>query len=81
MPAHQGYQVPGPGHKAPRSPIIRGVNGDHGEGGMKVRDMPARIYEPGRLQMVWQQVTKSTGAAGIDGLVFLHDFTIAFSRT
>jgi hypothetical protein len=48
---------------------------------MKVRDMPAKIYEPGRLQMVWQQVTKSTGAAGIDELVFLHDFTIAFSRT
>ena len=51
---------------------------------MKVKDVLVKIYEPGRLQAAWQQVRKNAGAAGIDQmereLVFLHDFTIAFSR-
>ena len=66
MPAHQGYQVPGPGHKAPSSPAIFSVKGDHGESEMKVRDVLVKVFEPGRLQMAWQQVRMNAGAAGID---------------
>ena len=66
MPVHQGYQVPGPGHRAPSSPAILGVKGDHGESEMKVRDVLVKVFEPGRLQMAWQQVRKNAGAAGID---------------
>ncbi|MCU7849881.1 MAG: hypothetical protein KZQ89_18215 [Candidatus Thiodiazotropha sp. (ex Lucinoma kastoroae)] len=33
---------------------------------MKVRDVLVKVYEPGRLQMAWQQVRKNAGAAGID---------------
>jgi group II intron reverse transcriptase/maturase len=66
MPAHQGYQVPGPGQEAPSSPAIFSVKGDHGESEMKVRDVLVKVFEPGRLQMAWQQVRKNAGAAGID---------------
>jgi hypothetical protein len=66
MPAHQGQQVPGPGHKAPSRPAILGVKGDHGESEMKVTDVLVKVYEPGRLQMAWQQVRKNAGAAGVD---------------
>jgi len=66
MPAHQGQQVPGPGHKAPSSPAILGVKGDHGESEMQVRDVLVKVFEPGRLQRAWQQVRKNAGAAGID---------------
>lgn len=33
---------------------------------MKVREVLVKVYEPGRLQMAWQQVRKNAGAAGID---------------
>ena len=33
---------------------------------MKVRDVLVKVFEPGRLQMAWQQVKKNAGAAGID---------------
>jgi group II intron reverse transcriptase/maturase len=66
MPAHQGYQVPGPGHKAPSSPAIFSVKGDRGESEMKVSEVLVKVFEPGRLQMAWQQVRKNAGAAGID---------------
>ncbi len=33
---------------------------------MKVTDVLARVYEPGRLQQAWQQVKQNAGAAGID---------------
>ena len=33
---------------------------------MKVRDVLVKVFEPGRLQMAWQQVRKNAGAAGID---------------
>ena len=33
---------------------------------MKVREVLVKVYEPGRLQMAWQQVKKNAGAAGID---------------
>jgi RNA-directed DNA polymerase len=75
MPVHQGYQVPGPGHKAPSSPAILGVKGDHGESEMKVRDVLVKVFEPGRLQMAWQQVRKNAGSAGIDQMTveeFVH---------
>ena len=66
MPAHQGQQVPGPGQEAPSSPAILSVKGDHGESEMKVREVLVKVFEPGRLQMAWQQVRKNAGAAGID---------------
>jgi len=47
---------------------------------MKVREVLVKVYEPGRLQMAWQQVRENAGAAGIDQMVFLHDSTVAFSR-
>ena len=33
---------------------------------MKVSDVLEKVYEPGRLQMAWQQVRNNAGAAGID---------------
>jgi len=33
---------------------------------MKVGEVLAKVYEPGRLQAAWQQVKKNAGAAGID---------------
>ena len=33
---------------------------------MKVSEVLVKVYEPGRLQMAWQQVRKNAGAAGID---------------
>lgn len=33
---------------------------------MKVSDALVKVYEPGRLQLAWQQVRKNAGAAGID---------------
>jgi RNA-directed DNA polymerase len=44
-----------------------------------VQDVLVKVYDPGRLQKAWQQVSKNAGAAGIDQM-FLHDFTVAFSR-
>jgi len=42
---------------------------------MKVRDVLVKVFEPGRLQMAWQQVRKNAGAAGIDQMTveaFVH---------
>jgi len=33
---------------------------------MKETDVLVKVYEPGRLQMAWQQVKKNAGAAGVD---------------
>ena len=33
---------------------------------MKHKEVLARVYNPGRLRMAWQQVRKNAGAAGID---------------
>jgi hypothetical protein len=33
---------------------------------MKVTEVLAKVYEPGRLQAAWQQVKQNAGAAGID---------------
>ncbi len=33
---------------------------------MKVTDVLAKVYEPGRLQRAWQRVQQNAGAAGID---------------
>ncbi len=33
---------------------------------MKIEEVLVKVYEPGRLQMAWQQVRKNAGAAGID---------------
>lgn len=33
---------------------------------MKAREVLAKVYEPRRLQMAWQQVKRNAGAAGID---------------
>ena len=33
---------------------------------MKVTDVLAKVYDPGRLRAAWQQVKKNAGAAGID---------------
>ena len=30
------------------------------------REVLVKVYDPGRLQMVWQQVKKNAGAVGID---------------
>ena len=73
MGIHHGLQAPGPGHEAPSRPAIRGVNEDHGEQAMTVRDVLVKIYEPGRLQRVWQQVRANAGAAGINQMVFRYD--------
>ena len=63
---HRGQQAPGPGQEASSSPVIRGVKEDHGESEMKVSEVLVKVFEPGRLQMAWQQVRKNAGAAGID---------------
>ena len=42
---------------------------------MKHKKVLERVYNPGRLRMAWQQVRKNAGAAGIQGLIFLNDFT------
>ena len=73
-------RLSGPGQEASGSPAILGVKADHGESEMKVREVLVKVYEPGRLQMAWQQVRANAGAAGIDQMVFLHDSTVAFSR-
>jgi RNA-directed DNA polymerase len=90
---------------------------NHGESEMKITDVLAKVYDPKRLQLAWQQVRKNAGAAGIDQmtveefaereetllslihdklssgiyqfqparraeiLVFLHDYTLAISRS
>lgn len=33
---------------------------------MKAKQVLAKVYEPGRLRMAWQQVKRNAGAAGID---------------
>ncbi len=33
---------------------------------MKASDVLVKVYDPGRLQMAWQQVRANAGAAGID---------------
>ena len=33
---------------------------------MKVTEVLAKVYEPGRLQSAWHQVKQNAGAAGID---------------
>jgi hypothetical protein len=33
---------------------------------MNVQDVLVKVYDPGRLQRAWQQVSKNAGAAGID---------------
>jgi hypothetical protein len=48
-------RLSGPGQEASASPAILGVKADHGEREMKVREMLAKVYEPGRLQTAWQQ--------------------------
>ena len=59
-------RLSGPGQEAPSSPASLSVKGGHGENEMKVRDVLVKVFEPGRLQMAWQQVRKNAGAAGID---------------
>jgi RNA-directed DNA polymerase len=41
---------------------------------MKANKVLAKVYEPGRLQMAWQQVKKNAGAAGIDRMT-VEEFT------
>ena len=55
-------RLSGPGQEAPSSPAILDVKGDHGESEMKVREVLVRVFEPGRLQMAWQQVRTNAGA-------------------
>ncbi len=71
-------RLSGPGQTASGSPTILGVKADHGESELKVQEVLVKVYEPGRLQMAWQQVRENAGAARIDQMVFLHDFTVAF---
>jgi hypothetical protein len=56
----------GPGQAASASSVIPGVKADHGASEMKVQDVLVKVYEPGRLQVAWQQVSKNAGAAGVD---------------
>ena len=51
------------------SQAILSVKGDHGESEMKVREVLVRVFEPGRLQMAWQQARMNAGAAGIDQMI------------
>ncbi len=39
---------------------------NHGGSEMKITDVSAKIHDPERLQLAWQQVRKNAGAAGID---------------
>ncbi len=39
---------------------------NHGESEMNITDVLAKIHDPERLQLAWQQVRKNAGAAGID---------------
>ncbi len=41
---------------------------------MKAKQVLAKVYEPGRLQMAWQQVKRNAGAAGIDRMT-VEEFT------
>ncbi len=41
---------------------------------MKVTDVLAKVYEPGRLQRAWQRVQQNAGAAGIDRMT-VEEFT------
>ena len=41
---------------------------------MKAREVLAKVYEPRRLQMAWQQVNKNAGAPGIDRMT-VEEFT------
>jgi hypothetical protein len=56
----------GPGQEAIGSPVILDVKVGDGESERKVREVLVKVYEPGRLQMAWQQVRKNAGATGID---------------
>jgi hypothetical protein len=51
------------------SQAILSVKGNHGESEMKVREALVRVFEPGRLQMAWQQVRMNVGAAEIDQMI------------
>ena len=65
-------RLSGPGREAPSSPAILSVKGDHGESEMKVTEVLVKVFEPGRLQMAWQQVRKNAGAARIDQMISDH---------
>ena len=39
---------------------------------MKVTEVLVKVFEPGRLQMAWQQVRKNAGAARIDQMISDH---------
>jgi retron-type reverse transcriptase len=41
---------------------------------VKARQVLAKVYEPRRLRMAWQQVKKNAGAAGIDRMT-VEEFT------
>ena len=41
---------------------------------MKQKQVLAKVYEPRRLQMAWQQVKRNAGAAGIDRMT-VEEFT------
>ncbi len=47
----------------------------HGDKQVKYVKVIERIYEPRRLRQAWQQVGQNAGAAEIDQMIFLHDFT------
>jgi len=47
----------------------------HGDKQVKRVKVMKQVYEPRRLRKAWQQVKQNAGAAGIDQMIFLHDFT------